>query len=166
MSVSFGTQKQKGKTSQKQEPWAPTIPALTDYLGEVSGLDTSGPTGTQLSAVNDLQDIYGEGNQFAGQLTGLANDLFTGVDSQSGMAGDAYATLQRQLSPYAEGQYTDFDSNPYLQQMLSTVGGSVQERINAQFAGAGRDLSGRVCSTSPVIRSMQVPSRMGWTRPA
>lgn len=142
MSFNFGKTEEKGKTNQKQDPWAPTIPALTDYIGELGKLDTSAPSGTQIGAANELSDIYGKGNQFTGALSNLANDMFTGVDSNSDMSKEAYATLQKQLSPYAEGKNLDFNSNPYLQQMLSTVGDSVQERINAQFAGAGRDLSG------------------------
>jgi hypothetical protein len=145
MSLSMGSQKQKGSSSQKQEPWAPTIPYLQDFLGSVGNLAGSlgeGATGAQDAAAGQLKDIYGAGNKYSGMLGDLASDTLTGVDSQSGMAKDAYSTLQSQLTPYASGQYLDFNSNPHLQQMLSTVGDSVQERINAQFAGAGRDLSG------------------------
>lgn len=142
MSGAFGKSSTKQSSKSASEPWKPTIPYLTDYLGQIGDLATEPLTSTQMSAVGDLKDIYGEGNPFQEQLTNLANDFFTGPQSQSGMIGDAYASLQKQLSPYAEGKFVDFNSNPYIQQMLSEVGDSVQQRINAQFAGAGRDLSG------------------------
>jgi len=142
MSFGFGSSKTKSKSSSQQDPWEPTIPYLEDYLGGVGNLSTEPLTGTQVSALGDLSNIYGEGNQFAGQLTGLANDFFTGPQSQSSQLGDAYGALQNVLTPYAEGKYLDFKENPYIQEMLTNVGDSVQQRINAQFAGAGRDLSG------------------------
>ena len=58
------------------------------------------------------------------------------------MADDAYTRLQSQLGDYASGKYLDFESNPYIQKMLSTVGNDVQNRIAGAFAGRGRDVTG------------------------
>lgn len=142
MSGAFTSSKAKQKSKSEQDPWSPTIPYLEDYLGQIGGLATEPLSGSQLSAVGDLKQIYGEGNPYATQLDTLANDFFTGPGSQSGMLGDAYATLQSQLTPYAEGKFLDFKENPYVNEMMTNVGDNVQQRINAMFAGAGRDMSG------------------------
>lgn len=142
MSGAFSSSKTKQKSKSEQDPWSPTIPYLEDYLGQVGDLSTQPLTGSQLAASGDLKQLYGEGNPFAEQLTGLANDFFTGPGSQSGMLGDAYSKLQGQLTPYAEGKFLDFKENPYVNDMMTHVGDNVQQRINAMFAGAGRDMSG------------------------
>lgn len=141
MSLSMGKSSSKTASNQKQEPWAPAIPALKDYLGEVSNMDTS-VSPEQTAAATAVKDVYAAGNPYAGQLDTLANDTLKGVDSQSGMVNDAYKTLQSQLGDTASGANLDFENNPYIQKMLTKAGDDAQNRINAQFAGAGRDMSG------------------------
>lgn len=142
MSFSFGSSKSKTKSNQKQDPWAPTIPYLQSYLGEIGNLGPGGPTAGQTEAYTNLSDIYGSGSPHADQIGSLASDTLTGVGSRSGMAEDAYSNLQSTLNPYASGEFLDIESNPYMQGLLSTVGDQITNRINSQFAGAGRDMSG------------------------
>lgn len=142
MSFSFGSNKSKTKSNQKQDPWAPTIPYLTGYLGQVGRLGQPGPTQGQTEAYTNLLDVYGSGTPQADAISNLADETLAGVGSRSGMAEDAYSNLQSTLDPYVSGQYLDPNSNPYLQDMLDTVGNQISERINSMYAGAGRDLSG------------------------
>jgi len=142
MSASLGMSSTKQKSKSESDPWSPTIPYLEDYLGQVGDLSTQPMTGDQSAAASEVKNIYAQGNPFAGQIGQLANDTFAGPGSQSGMMGQGYADLQKRLTPYADGKFLDFKENPYINDMLTTVGDSVQQRINAQFAGAGRDLSG------------------------
>lgn len=142
MSFSFGSSKEKKSSSQQQDPWAPTIPYLENYLSQVGNLGAPGATAGQTEAYTNLADVYGSGNPYADQIGSLASDTLSGVPSQSGMAQEAYTNLGETLSPYTSGEYLDVASNPYMQGLLTSVGDQIQNRINAQFAGAGRDLSG------------------------
>lgn len=144
MSLSFGSSKKSTKTSQQQDPWEPTIGPLEDLISQIG--DYSGNVGAtqgQQDAFSQLMTNAGEGNPFAGQIQNLAGDLFTGVDSRSGTVDDAYARLQDQLGGIAAGDNLDVNENPYLQTMLQQNADNIMSRINQQFAGAGRDLSGR-----------------------
>lgn len=46
------------------------------------------------------------------------------------------------MTPTADGQNLDLRNNSYLQNLLTQVGDDAQNRVNAQFAAAGRDSSG------------------------
>lgn len=144
MSFSFGSSKKKSSQDAKQDPWAPTIPYLESYLGDIGNLSSnmSGPTPGQTSAYTELTNLYGAGSPFTGQISELASDTLEGVPSQSGMVQDAYGRVNAALNPYVSGDYLNIESNPYMSGILDTVGNQISERINAQFAGAGRDLSG------------------------
>lgn len=144
MSLSFGSSSKTTNSSQQQqtEPWAPTIPYLTRFLGDLdNSRSTMGPSTDQLDAFTKLKQNAAAGNPYTGDINSLAKAQF-GTQSQSGTISDAYKRLQDQLGGYASGQKLDFQSNPYIQQMLKTVGDDTQSRINRMYAGAGRDLSG------------------------
>jgi hypothetical protein len=158
MSGAFSSQKQKTSSNSQQDPWDETIPYLQDYLGQLGGLDTSGLSADQTAALGSLKDIYSQGSPYSTQLNTLANDMATGPESQSGMIKDAYGALQGYLTPYAEGKFLDFKENPYVNDMLTNVGDSVQQRVNAMFAGAGRDLSGmNMKSVASGVTQAQLP---------
>jgi hypothetical protein len=144
MSLSFGSSKKKSSSTGKQDPWAPTIPYLENYLGKVGDLSSSlgGATPGQTSAYTELTDLYSGGSPFTGQISELASDTLEGVPSQSGTVQEAYGRVNEALNPYVSGEYLNMESNPYIQGLLSTVGDQISERVNSQFAGAGRDLSG------------------------
>ena len=142
------------KSASKSDPWAPTIPYLKDYLGEVGNLDTSGPTAGQTGAANTLKDIYSQGNPYAGQISSVANDTLAGVPSQSGQVGEAYGALKEQLTPYASGKNLDFKNNPYIQDMLANVSNRAAQQINAQYAASGRDPTGAGSNPELVSRGI------------
>jgi len=140
MSFSFGQKKTRTSQNQQVNPWEPAIPQLKGFLGELGGLET-GPSATQTGAIESLQGRAAQGDPFAGQQAQFASDLFATPDRTGGVQ-DAFKTFQGQTGGVAAGQHLDPFSNPYLQEALQQNATNVQDRINAQFAGAGRDLSG------------------------
>lgn len=141
MSLSFGSSKKK--SSSQTQPWAPTIPYLEDYLGQVGGLDISGePTAGQAEAVGQLESIYGAGSPWAGTVSDLATETAAGIPSRAGDVTGAYDVLKTQLTPYASGEMLDFANNPYVQDMLAKAGSDAMKSVNAAYAASGRDPSG------------------------
>lgn len=152
---------QTTNSSSQSDPWDVTIPYLTSFLGD---LDMSkaiiGPTGDQLDAFQILKDRAASGNPYAGQIDQLARDQFGGVGSRSGTVDAAYSDLKNQLGGYARGDNLDFENNPYIQKMLSTVGDNVQNRIAGMFAGAGRNVTGNAAGQRAIaegVTSAQLP---------
>lgn len=145
MSLSIGGKKTNQTTNQttssQTNPWGPAIPGLEDFLGK---LGAAAP-GSALSpgttnAIGQLESTAAGGNPWTGQIKNLTDAMFA-APSQSGTVTDAYKTLQDQLTPYANGSQLDVSKNPQLQQLMQTVGDDARNRVNSQFAGAGRDLS-------------------------
>jgi len=113
------------------------------YAGQINNLAQSA-----YGAANTVNGMAGQANTAAqgafnnaNQASGAAQQFLNPAD-RSSYVTDAYGTLQNQLNDYASGKYLDPMSNPQMQAMLQQVGDDVGNRINAQFAGAGRDLSG------------------------
>ena len=146
MSIGFGSKSSDTTQTQqsKTDPWAPTQPYLTDFLKRLNTTGSSVGTGLstgETAAFDKLKTSASEGNPWAPQIGSLATDMF-GTKSNSGQVQDAAKALSGSLSDYASGKNLDFGSNPYIQQMLSTIRSDASNSINSQFAGAGRDLSG------------------------
>lgn len=143
MSLSFGSSKKKTSSSQETDPWEPTIQPLEDLVGQIGQYSGNvGASGNQEDAFAQLFQNAQGGNPYAGDIHNLAADLFAGVPSQSGTVTDAYKRITDQLGPTASGANLDVNENPYLQKLMQTVGDDIQNRIGAQFAGAGRDITG------------------------
>lgn len=141
MSLSVGGKREQQQQQQQTDPWAPAQPALRSVLSQLEGLQAnpSDLTGVR-SALQGLSGTLGSSNSGqaltqAGQRIGNANDYVP--QAQAG-----YSDLQRRLSSTADGANQDLGKNTYLQSLLSQVGNDAQNRVNAQFAGAGRDMSG------------------------
>jgi hypothetical protein len=144
MSFSFGSESKSQSSKSKQDPWKPAVPYLKDFLsqtGQVGANAGQGLTPDQTAAFGQLKDNALQGSPWVAQQSQLAGDLY-GTADRTGIVGDAYSGLQSQLGDYASGKYLDPMSNPQMQAMLQQVGDDAFNRINAQFAGAGRDLSG------------------------
>lgn len=140
-----GTSKQQSSQSQSSQtnPWAPTQGPLNQIIGQISGqLGSSAPTGAENAAIDQLSMNAQQGNQFAPQINQLAKDLFAGGPDRTGMVNQAYSDYQTALNPFASGQFVDPSQNPALRGYLDTISSDIQNRVNAQFAGAGRDMSG------------------------
>jgi hypothetical protein len=141
MSKSSSKSSEAQKTSGASGPWSYATPAVKSFTDKLASAGGVGMTPDQASAFGVLKTNAAQGNPFTGQIANLANDSFNTAD-RSGLVGQAYNTMQNQLGGYASGANLDPMSNPQMQAMLQQVGDDAQNRINAQFAGAGRDLSG------------------------
>ncbi len=145
MGVSGGASNSSTDSKSKTDPWAPAIPYLKQTLSDIGGLQSNGPSGPtagQTSSFNKLSDLYAAGSPFTEQIGNLAGTTLTGLPSHSDMVTGAYGDVKNALNPYVNGQYLDVASNPYLSSMIDLVGKNAKNAVNAQFAGAGRDLSG------------------------
>jgi hypothetical protein len=131
---------QTQQTHQTTQPWAPTLPALNSILSTVGTMGSSVPlTGTETGALNTLAANAAAGNPYSGQISGLANDLFSGGPDRSGVVNDAYAQLRSQLGATAAGDYLDPSKNPFFAQTTQSIANDVQSRLAGMYAGAGRD---------------------------
>lgn len=130
-------------TSSQLQPWMQTSGLLNNLLGQVGNVGT-GQTENSLDALRQLGDLGVQGNQFAGQIGGVANNLLAGggANNQAGMFNDAYKTYQDQIGATARGDYTDPNTNPFFAQTTQTIGNDVQNRLAGLYAGSGRDPSG------------------------
>jgi hypothetical protein len=128
------------KSAGEQDPWDYSIPYLQDFLREVGAVGGTGLTPDQKYAYEYLKGNAFEGNPWDQQIGNLTDDLFATAD-RSGQVGQAYGNLQNQLGDYASGKFLDPFSNPQMQAMLTQVGDDASQRINQQFAAAGRDMS-------------------------
>lgn len=141
MSMSFGSKKTKTTQTTNQDPWDKAAPYIENFLGTIPTGASSQLTPEQSSAYASLKNIANEGNPNTGQIFDLAQQQ-AGFGSEAGTAGQGYADFQRRLGGTADGANLNFAANPYMQQMLQQVGDAAAQRTNAQFAAAGRDLSG------------------------
>lgn len=149
MALSLGFGSKSGKTTTntssqsagENDPWDYSIPYLQDYLREVGSVGGTGLTPDQKYAYEYLKGNAFQGNPWDEDIAALASDQFDAAD-YSGQVGEYYGALEGRLGGTADGQYIDLENNPYIQDMLNKVSGDVSSRINQQFAGAGRDLSG------------------------
>lgn len=141
--ISFGSSSSKSTTNSNSQtdPWDETIPYLKDFLKELGGAGGRGISPDQAAAFGALKRNAAEGNPWASQIAGLADQAFATQD-RTGMIGDAIAKLEGNLGDVAGGKFLDPMSNPQVRAMLDQVGGDAMNRVNAMFAGAGRDLSG------------------------
>lgn len=127
-------------SSGDKDPWAPVIPYLEDFLKKVGSAGPTGVTADQNAAFDQLKTTAGAGNPWAGDQRSLTNDLYATPDRTGDVSG-AYSALENRIGKYADGP-TDPMLDPGFKSLIDQVGTDAQNRINAQFAGAGRDLSG------------------------
>lgn len=148
MSLSFKKQNETQTQTQTQksqtDPWDETIPYLRDFLSrlDMTGKSsTVGATGAQTQAASQLRDLGLGGTPRGAEIDKLAGDLL-GTKSRATELDPVIGDFKRRLTPTADGTNRDVMNNPLMADMLTKTGDDVATRINAQFAGAGRDLSG------------------------
>lgn len=141
-----GTSKQTSNSQQQAQsqttPYAPASQGIQGILGGLApSIGTASGTPQTAGAFNQLYANAAQGNPYAagigsataGQLGGAQN-----YGNATGILGNAYGDLQRQLSPYTSGNAMDPSSNPALAQQLATVNADVSGQVNPMFAAAGR----------------------------
>lgn len=141
MSKSSSNTSQAQKQSGATGPWAYATPAVQGFVDRLASTGNIGITPDQQAAFGVLKNNAAQGNPWTGQIGQLATDSLNTAD-RTGTVGQAYGNMQSQLGGYASGANLDPMSNPQMRAMLAQVGDEAQNRVNAQFAGAGRDLSG------------------------
>lgn len=137
-------QQQVQQTTTQQNPWAPAIPGLTSLASSATGLvPQAGQLSTaQSGALDTLQANASAGNPYEKQVGVLANDLLAGGTDRTGVAQQGYDQFRERLDPFARGDFVDPTKNPQLQAYLNIAADAAQNRVNGQFAAAGRDFSG------------------------
>jgi len=158
-----GEKKVKTDSAQQSEAWAPTIPTLKDLIGKIqTQANTSvGPTTDQTAAFGTLKSQAAAGNPWLTDIGKLTTDMF-GAESRSGMATDAYDTMKSQLTPYADGSKVNAN-DPQLRAAIDMAATDVQDRINRQWSGAGRDLSpGNGMAVAKGVASVAIPATLDY----
>lgn len=134
------TQTSTSNQTSSTRPWEEGMPLVNSMIGQLNGIST-GPSAGQTNAAQGLVDATGRIPDFSGQATTLANDLFSGGNNYGGMLSNAYGDLTRRLSPIADGSNLNPMDDPGFKGLLDTMSNDISDRINAQFAAAGRDMS-------------------------
>lgn len=140
----MGGQSTSTQTVQSQSaPWVAAQPALQTMLGQIgTGLNNTGLTSAETSALDTLKNNAAAGNPYAGQIAGYARSMLNGggATAQAGNVADNLAAYRNWLMPYANGSMVG--NNPALTAQLAQIRSDVGNDVNSQFAAAGRDLSG------------------------
>lgn len=140
----MGGQSTSTQTVQSQSaPWTAAQPALQTMLGQIgTGLNNTGLTSAETSALDTLKNNAAAGNPYAGQIAGYAQSMLNGggATAQAGNVADNLAAYRNWLTPYANGSMVG--NNPALTAQLAQIRSDVGNDVNSQFAAAGRDLSG------------------------
>lgn len=141
--TSSQTQNQSSNQQSTTNPWASTIAPLQNLVSGVnSQIPNAATTGAQTNAFNNINSIYGAGNQYAPQIGNVANTFLNGGTNLSPQVQSAYDQYSKQVMPWASGAMADPSQNPALASALNVAGTDATNSINGMFAGAGRDLSG------------------------
>lgn len=147
MSFNMGSSEQTSNTTQNSEtkPYGPAVGPLNRFINQLNatskGKGQFQPNAAETAAFDDMRTIAEAGNPYADDIDRLANDMF-GAQSRSGEVQAGYSDLERRLQGTADGTNLDIENNPYVREMLNRVTSDATNRINSQFAAAGRDFSG------------------------
>ena len=147
--MSFSTGSKEQTTNQNQtavsDPWKPAQDDVKRFLGNLDkaskGKGPFKPNANEMAAIDELRANAAAGNPWADEIGGLADSLFA-TESYAPQLQQGYSDLERRLSGTADGANLDLENNPYIREMLSNVTNNAVNRVNSQFAAAGRDFSG------------------------
>lgn len=137
-----GTSKSSSNTTSSTTPYGPAQGSINSIFSSLQGINPS-LTGGQSNALNQIENYATtSGNQFQPGITNAANTALGGGQDFSGIVRNAYGNYQNDLAPTARGDYLDPTKNPFFGATTAAIGNDVQSRINAMYAGSGRDPSG------------------------
>jgi hypothetical protein len=132
---------QSGTQTGQTTPYAPTQDYINQLLSNLGGTSAN-LTPTESGALGNLSALGAQGDPFAGDISNVARYQLTGGPDRSGVINDAYGQYQSLLTPFAQGNYVNPESNPELQKYLDVARSDASNSVRSQFAGAGRDMSG------------------------
>ena len=142
MSLSFSNAKQKTSQAQQSQtdPWQPTKPLLESLLRQLDQTQANTNPVAQTNAINDLEATLKSGNPAAASYA-HAGSVAANTPDYTPEVAKATGDLTGRLTATADGANLNLGENKYLQDLIQQTGNDAQMRVNAQFAGAGRDLS-------------------------
>ena len=120
----------------------PAEPTLQTLLSQIQGQTGNvGLTPQETAAYGQLTQNAQTSptGGFGANATDLTNKYLTG--DPTGLLGSSLSAYQNQLNPIANASL-DPRTNPGIADLFHSVRQDVQNSVNGQFAGAGRDLSG------------------------
>ena len=121
-------------------PWGAAAGNLTDILaGLKAQYGNVNLNPTEMAAFGQLSQNAQNTPNWAPQVQNVASGLLGG--DPTGLLGSALNAYKTALNPIATGSL-DPRTNPGTADLLASVRNDVQNSVNGQFAGAGRDLSG------------------------
>ncbi len=133
---------QQTQAKTKQAPWTPTIPTLTNIIGQIQGqAKNTAVTGNENSALDTLTANAKGGNIYAGNISNLANDLFAGGVDRTGAVQSNYDEYKAALTPTATAESNPWN-NPAFAKAIGYLSDDITNRVKGEYAGAGRDPSG------------------------
>jgi hypothetical protein len=136
----MGSSSQKTSSSQTTQPWSPTIPGLTNLVGNINGQSSNyQPNALETNALGQIATNAQNLPNYGAAAGNVASNFLTG--DPSGMLGSAYTNYQGQMNPVANASL-DPTQTPGIVSLLDAIRGDVSNSVNGMFAGAGRDLSG------------------------
>lgn len=136
------TQTSQQSQNQTSNPWAPTIPGLTNIIGQLTGQSTAVTPG-QSSAVSNLQGLASSLPGFGPQAATAVGNMFnTSTAPQQAMLQNAYNTGQSTLAPMLSSNYTNPMTAPGIGTALSDLNRSITNQVTGMWSGSGRDPSG------------------------
>lgn len=147
-----GTSKEESRTgsssnisgqqfAQSLTPWAGSSGLLSGLLNKLGATPTD-LSGAETTALDALAGKAAGGNQYAPAIGGVATELLGGGIDRTPIASGAYDEYRKLLAPTIGGDYLDPSKNPFFSTVTNTIGNDVTNRLNAMYAGAGRDPAG------------------------
>ena len=135
-----GTQQSQQSTTN---PYAAAVPALTSLLGGITSAmpGATTPNAATTGAFNTLAQNAAQTPNLTPQSNAYMQQLISGTPNFGTGAQTATDSASGALNPYLQSGYLDPMSTPGLSADLTAVQNQVGNSINAQFAGAGRDMS-------------------------
>jgi len=128
--------------SSQTNPWAPTIPLLSNIIGQLGGINTGVTTGQQ-NAANNLQSTANGLPDFSSGVTGaISGALGTNTSGAQGMLTDALNQYKTNIGNTASGAELNPYSTPGFSDALGTLTNDITNNVKGVFAGSGRDPSG------------------------
>jgi hypothetical protein len=134
------TTTQNTSSQSQTAPWAAAQPQLKALLSNLGNYNTA-VSPQQTAAAQALQGTASSLPSFGSQITGTANNLLGGGTNYGSLLSGAYGNVQNTLSPYLSAGSLNPYSTPGFSQAMGTLGNTITNQINDQFAAAGRDLS-------------------------
>jgi Chaperone of endosialidase len=143
-------QQTQTQQSAVTNPYAPSIPLLTNDASIAGGINTA-ETPAQEAALQALQTESSAIPDISQPATGaVLNNLNANTSGTQGMLGSEVSNYLNNTNPLA----TNTDLNPYdtpgFAQGIAAMNTGIGQNITSQFAGAGRDPSGNAAASKAI----------------